>query len=40
MPDLAGAERIRLSDRLGPAAAEAACAFALARLAVEAAPSE
>jgi hypothetical protein len=40
MPDLAGAEQIRLSDRLGPAAAEAACAFALARLAVEAAPSE
>jgi (4-(4-[2-(gamma-L-glutamylamino)ethyl]phenoxymethyl)furan-2-yl)methanamine synthase len=36
MSGLAGAERIRLSDRLGPAVAEAACAFALARLALEA----
>jgi (4-(4-[2-(gamma-L-glutamylamino)ethyl]phenoxymethyl)furan-2-yl)methanamine synthase len=39
MPVLAGAERIRLSDRLNPAVAEAACAFALARLAVEAGSS-
>jgi probable H4MPT-linked C1 transfer pathway protein len=39
MPALADAERIRLSDRLGPAVAEAACAYALARLAVEAGSS-
>lgn len=32
---LAAAERIKLSDRFGPLIAEAACAFALARLAVE-----
>jgi probable H4MPT-linked C1 transfer pathway protein len=32
---LAGAETIKLSDHLGPAIAEAACAFAVARLAVE-----
>jgi probable H4MPT-linked C1 transfer pathway protein len=32
---LAGAETVRLADHFGPAIAEAACAFALARLAVE-----
>jgi len=32
---LAGAETVRLSNRFGPTIAEAACAFALARLAVE-----
>jgi probable H4MPT-linked C1 transfer pathway protein len=32
---LAAAERVRLSDHYGPPIAEAACAFALARLAVE-----
>ena len=32
---LAAAETVRLADRFGPAIAEAACAFALARLAVE-----
>jgi len=32
---LAAAERIKLCDRFGPPIAEAACAFALARLAVE-----
>ena len=36
IPALAAAEQIRLADEFGPAIAEAACAFALARLAAEA----